>query len=32
VNVVEVKARYGLWMTQAEHDKAAELLGACRAE
>jgi hypothetical protein len=32
VNVVEVKAGYGLWMTQAEHDKAAELLGACRAE
>jgi hypothetical protein len=32
VNVVAVKAAYGLWMTQAEHDKAAELLGACRAE
>jgi integrase len=32
VNVVDVKAAYGLWMTQAEHDKAAELLGACRAE
>ncbi|GAB3270197.1 hypothetical protein GCM10027449_05030 [Sinomonas notoginsengisoli] len=31
VNIVEVKAAYGLWMTQAEHDKAAELLGACRA-
>lgn len=32
VMVVEVKAAYGLWMTQAEHDKAGELLGACRAE
>ncbi|AMM31870.1 Excalibur domain containing protein [Sinomonas atrocyanea] len=32
VDVVELKAGYGLWMTQAEHDKAAELLGACRAE
>lgn len=31
VTVVEVKAAYGLWMTQAEHDKAGELLGACRA-
>lgn len=32
VSVVEVKAAYGLWMTQAEHEKASELLGACRAE
>lgn len=32
VNIVEVKAVYGLWMTQAEHDKASELLGTCRAE
>lgn len=32
VTIVEVKAAYGLWMTQAEHDKAGELLGACRAD
>lgn len=31
VAVVAVKAEYGLWMTQAEHDKAGELLAACRA-
>jgi hypothetical protein len=29
VTVIEVKAKYGLWMTQAEHDKAGELLSAC---
>ncbi|WP_369046723.1 HNH endonuclease family protein [Sinomonas sp. P10A9] len=32
VDVVEVKGEYGLWMTQSEHDKAGELLAACRAE
>lgn len=30
VRVVEVKAEYGLWMTDAEHRKAADLLGQCR--
>jgi hypothetical protein len=32
VTVVEVKAGYGLWMTEAEHHKAADILSACRAE
>lgn len=32
VTIVEVKAAYGLWMTDAEHGKAAELLSACKAE
>lgn len=27
--VVQVKARYGAWMTQAEHDRAAEILNDC---
>lgn len=26
---VNVKAKYGLWMTQAEHDKAREILTSC---
>ena len=31
VRIVEVKSRYALWMTDAEHRKAEELLGQCRA-
>lgn len=31
VRVVEIKAEYRLWMTGAEHDKAAELLNQCKA-
>ncbi|MCH6471361.1 HNH endonuclease family protein [Sinomonas terrae] len=31
VRVVEVKAEYGLWMTDAEHRKAEDLLGQCKA-
>ncbi|WP_138443150.1 HNH endonuclease family protein [Sinomonas susongensis] len=31
VRVVEVKAEYGLWMTDAEHRRAADLLGQCKA-
>ncbi|BBY54235.1 HNH endonuclease family protein [Mycolicibacillus koreensis] len=27
--VVEIKARYGVWMTQAEHDKATDILNDC---
>ncbi|MBL0704197.1 HNH endonuclease family protein [Sinomonas cellulolyticus] len=32
VTIVEVKASYGLWMTDAEHAKAADLLSACTAQ
>jgi hypothetical protein len=28
----EVKWRYGLWMTQAEHDRIAEILGGCEPQ
>lgn len=31
VRVVEVKAGYGLWMTDAEHRRASDLLGQCKA-
>jgi hypothetical protein len=30
--VVEVKAKYGLWMTQAEHDAASRILTKCLSQ
>ncbi|NUP73596.1 MAG: HNH endonuclease [Sinomonas sp.] len=32
VRVVEIKAKYEIWMTDAEHRKAGELLSQCRRE
>lgn len=29
-NIIDVKAKYGVWMTQAEHDKAKEILSTCK--
>ena len=31
VRIVEIKAQYGLWMTDAERQKAQQLLGQCKA-
>jgi hypothetical protein len=30
--VIAVKARYGLWMTQAEHDAVATVLAGCPSQ